>query len=131
MCGVVDHATLGQESAANTTDSLMTPSAREDYAEIREAVRKLCAGFPGEYWRRLDREMAYPTAFVQALTASGYLSILIPEHFGGAGLLPSLHRINSRAPACTCVCKAAKGRATTLSRLTSCSGQAMRAAASE
>jgi alkylation response protein AidB-like acyl-CoA dehydrogenase len=58
----------------------------EAYTEIREAVAKLCAGFPGAYWRALDREMAYPTAFVNALTESGYLSVLIPEAYGGSGL---------------------------------------------
>ncbi|QEE40082.1 MULTISPECIES: acyl-CoA dehydrogenase family protein [unclassified Methylobacterium] len=58
----------------------------EAYTEIREAVAKLCAGFPGPYWRALDREMAYPTAFVTALTESGYLSVLIPEEYGGSGL---------------------------------------------
>ena len=58
----------------------------EPYTEIREAVAKLCAGFPGPYWRALDREMAYPTAFVNALTESGYLSVLIPEEYGGSGL---------------------------------------------
>ena len=58
----------------------------EAYTEIREAVAKLCAGFPGPYWRELDREMTYPTAFVNALTESGYLSVLIPEEYGGAGL---------------------------------------------
>jgi alkylation response protein AidB-like acyl-CoA dehydrogenase len=60
--------------------------AREDYAEIRQEVAKLCAGFPGDYWQRLERESAYPEEFVQALTAAGYLSALIPEAFGGAGL---------------------------------------------
>ena len=58
----------------------------EDYADIRDAVAKLCAQFPGEYWRKLDREMAYPKAFVDALTEAGYLSVLIPEEYGGAGL---------------------------------------------
>ena len=58
----------------------------EAYTEIREAVAKLCARFPGSYWRALDREMAYPTAFVNALTESGYLSVLIPEAYGGSGL---------------------------------------------
>ncbi len=58
----------------------------ERYREIREAVAKLCAGFPGEYWRRLDETRAYPTEFVRALTASGYLAALIPEEYGGAGL---------------------------------------------
>src|SRR5438874_9691797 len=53
---------------------------------IREAVRALCARFPGEYWRRLDRERAYPTEFVAALTDAGYLAALIPEQHGGSGL---------------------------------------------
>ena len=59
---------------------------REDHADIRREVRKLCAGFPGEYWRKLDRDGAYPAAFVEALTGAGYLSVLIPEQYGGAGL---------------------------------------------
>ena len=49
------------------------------FPEIRESVRKLCAQFPGEYWRALDRERAYPTEFVQTLTRDGFLSVLIPE----------------------------------------------------
>ena len=57
-----------------------------NYAEIREEVGKLCARFPGEYWRKLDAERGYPTEFVQALTESGYLAALIPEEYGGAGL---------------------------------------------
>ena len=56
------------------------------YAEIREEVAKLCARFPGEYWRKLDETRDYPTAFVQALTESGYLAALIPEEYGGVGL---------------------------------------------
>ena len=51
---------------------------RDDYADIRESVRALCARFPNEYWRDLDRERAYPTAFVNALTEAGYLAALIP-----------------------------------------------------
>ncbi|MBU2090310.1 MAG: acyl-CoA dehydrogenase family protein, partial [Alphaproteobacteria bacterium] len=58
----------------------------ESFPEIRDAVRQLCAGFPGEYWRETDRERAYPTAFVKALTEAGYLSVLIPEEYGGSGL---------------------------------------------
>ena len=58
----------------------------ETYPEIREGVVKLCARFSGSHWRALDREMAYPTEFVNALTASGWLSILIPEEYGGSGL---------------------------------------------
>lgn len=62
----------------------LTPET--DHAEIRDAVRKLCEGFPGEYWRKLDRDMAYPAEFVAALTNSGFLAALIPEEHGGAGL---------------------------------------------
>ena len=64
----------------------MAAQSAEDYSDIREAVAKLCARFPGEYWRELDRRMAYPAQFVQALTEAGYLFILIPEAYGGAGL---------------------------------------------
>ena len=57
-----------------------------DWPEIRDAVEKLCERSPGEYWRTLDRERTYPTEFVAALTDAGYLSILVPEEFGGSGL---------------------------------------------
>ncbi|MDB5485487.1 MAG: acyl-CoA dehydrogenase [Tardiphaga sp.] len=58
----------------------------DEFADIRDSVAKLCAQFPGEYWRKLDREMAYPSDFVNALTQAGYLSVLIPEEYGGSGL---------------------------------------------
>jgi len=58
----------------------------DDHTEIREAVAKLCARFPGEYWREMDRVRGYPTEFVTALTEAGYLSVLIPEEYGGSGL---------------------------------------------
>jgi len=57
-----------------------------DLAPIRDAVRALCADFPGEYWRALDRERAYPEKFVAALTKAGFLAALIPEEYGGSGL---------------------------------------------
>ncbi|HZP88547.1 MAG TPA: acyl-CoA dehydrogenase family protein [Burkholderiales bacterium] len=57
-----------------------------DFPEVREAVARLCGEYPGEYWRACDREHRYPTEFVDALTRSGYLSVLIPEQYGGAGL---------------------------------------------
>ena len=57
-----------------------------ELAPIREAVRALCADFPGEYWRALDRERAYPDEFVAALTEAGFLAALIPEEYGGSGL---------------------------------------------
>jgi alkylation response protein AidB-like acyl-CoA dehydrogenase len=80
----------------------------DPHAEIREEVGKLCARFPGEYWRQVDRDRAYPTAFVTALTEAGYLGALIPEEFGGAGLplsaaaaiLEEIHRSGGNAGAC-------------------------------
>jgi acyl-CoA dehydrogenase len=60
--------------------------ASDELAQIRESVRALCARFPGEYWRTLDRERAYPTEFVGALTDAGFLAALIPEEYGGSGL---------------------------------------------
>ena len=57
-----------------------------NYSDIRESVARLCEAFPGEYWRALDREMAYPAAFVKALGEAGYLAALIPEEYGGSGL---------------------------------------------
>ena len=58
----------------------------EDFPEIRESVRRICADYPGAYWRQLDEESAYPSAFVQAMTDAGFLAALIPEEYGGAGL---------------------------------------------
>src|SRR5467141_5226862 len=60
--------------------------AQDDLAQIRESVRALCAKFPGEYWRALDRERGYPAEFVAALTKAGFLAALIPEDYGGSGL---------------------------------------------
>jgi len=58
----------------------------ERHDDIREAVRRLCAEFPGPYWQALDRERTYPTEFVAELTRQGWLGVLIPEEYGGAGL---------------------------------------------
>ena len=58
----------------------------ETYPEIRESVRKLCANFPGEYWRQLDEAKEYPSEFVNSLSEAGFLSITIPEQYGGSGL---------------------------------------------
>jgi acyl-CoA dehydrogenase len=56
------------------------------HTDVRDAVARLCADFPGEYWREKDREKQYPSEFVEALTEGGYLSVLIPEEYGGAGM---------------------------------------------
>jgi len=61
-------------------------AADEGLDQIRASVRALCANFPGEYWRALDRDRAYPEKFVAALTKAGFLAALIPEEYGGSGL---------------------------------------------
>ncbi|NNC71795.1 MAG: acyl-CoA/acyl-ACP dehydrogenase [Sphingomonadaceae bacterium] len=58
----------------------------QDYSDIREEVAKLCADFPGDYWRAKDKHRDYPGEFVDALTKAGYLAVLIPEKYGGSGL---------------------------------------------
>jgi len=80
----------------------------ESFPEIRAAVRRICAGFPGSYWQELDRERRYPTDFVQMLTGEGFLSVLIPEEYGGSGLglsaatavLEEIHRSGCNGGAC-------------------------------
>ena len=57
-----------------------------DHADIREAVQALCATFPPEYHRKIDEQRGYPEAFVKALTEAGWLAVMIPEEYGGAGL---------------------------------------------
>lgn len=80
----------------------------DQHQDIRDAVARLCATFPGSYWQALDRDRAYPEAFVAALTEAGYLAALIPEDHGGAGLplsaaaaiLEEIHRSGGSAGAC-------------------------------
>ena len=60
--------------------------ATDRFQDIREAIRDLCAGFPPEYFRRIDEERGYPEAFVDALTKAGWLAALIPQEYGGSGL---------------------------------------------
>ena len=58
----------------------------EDHPEIREGVRRICADFPGAYWKELDEREAYPAEWVKAMSGAGFLAALIPEEYGGAGL---------------------------------------------
>ena len=58
----------------------------DDYQDIRDAVRALCAEFPDEYHRKVDEARGYPEEFVEALTKAGWMAALIPEEFGGSGL---------------------------------------------
>lgn len=91
----------------NTDQALDIPLGN-DYPEIREGIRRICANFPGSYWQDLDERRAYPDAFVKALTEAGYLSVLIPEEYGGAGLplraasviLEEIHASGCNAGAC-------------------------------
>jgi acyl-CoA dehydrogenase len=59
---------------------------QETYADIRDAVRALCAEFPGEYFRKIDEARVYPEKFVDALTNAGWMAALIPQEYGGSGL---------------------------------------------
>src|SRR5712671_6631568 len=67
-------------------DEPVTVALGEDYPELRESVRKICEKYPGAYWRKLEGEQAYPTEFIEELTAAGFLAALIPEEYGGSGL---------------------------------------------
>jgi acyl-CoA dehydrogenase len=60
--------------------------ARDNFPELRDAVRALCTKFDSAYWQQVDEKRAYPEAFVNALTEAGWMSALIPEEYGGSGL---------------------------------------------
>ncbi len=89
------------------TDDLQQPQ-NQTFQDIRDGIAQLCAGFPGEYWRDKDRQRAYPTEFVKALTEAGYLAALIPEEYGGSGLglaeaaaiLEEIHKSGGNGGAC-------------------------------
>ena len=70
---------MSSSPAATATDPQLLEA-------LRDTVRALCRDFPGSYWRGLDREKAYPTDFVRAMTRAGLLGVLIPEEYGGSGL---------------------------------------------
>ena len=86
----------------------MAADADESLSEIRAAVRRLCEGFPGQFWQQHDRDRTYPTEFVRALTTAGFLSVLIPKKYGGSGLgltaatavLEEIHRSGCNGGAC-------------------------------
>jgi acyl-CoA dehydrogenase len=93
-------------------DERTSPTVQIDldvsYPEIRELVRKICAKFPGDYWRKLEETQGYPTQFVGALTEAGLLGSLIPEEYGGLGMplgaasatLEEIHAAGCNAGAC-------------------------------
>lgn len=86
----------------------MSDELSPTYPEIRDSIKRLCSDFPGEYWQKLDRERVYPKEFVSALTEAGFLSVLIPEEYGGSGLglgaatavLEEIHRSGCNGGAC-------------------------------
>ena len=78
-------STSSSASAERPFDRPSLFASGEDETEVREAIRKLCAQFPNEYWRKLDKESAYPTDFVRALGEAGFLHALIPTEYGGSG----------------------------------------------
>jgi len=86
----------------------IAPATNEVIDEIRRSVAALCEKFPGEYWREQDRERAYPTEFVKALTDAGFLAVLVPEEYGGSGLpisaaaavLEEIHKSGCNGGAC-------------------------------
>ena len=91
----------------NESNDLTMPLA-SPWGDIRDGVSKICAGFPNEYWLKLDHEDRYPSEFVTALTEAGYLAALIPEEYGGSGLplsaagavLETIHETGCNAAAC-------------------------------
>jgi alkylation response protein AidB-like acyl-CoA dehydrogenase len=91
-----------------TAAKTYTRAVNADHTEIREAVARLCAKFPGEYWRTLDRARSYPREFVAALNEAGFLAVLIPEEYGGGGLglgaacavLEEIHKSGGNGGAC-------------------------------
>src|SRR5471030_3359634 len=93
--------------AATRLEDVRVPLG-EDFPEIRESVRRICANFPGAYWRELEAREAYPSEFVKALTEAGFLAALIPEEYGGSGLtlieacaiLEEVHACGGNGAAC-------------------------------
>ena len=86
----------------------MNDTDQQSFPDVREAVRRLCSEFPGSYWQALDRQRTYPTEFVETLTRGGFLSVLIPDEYGGSGLglgaatavLEEIHRSGCNGGAC-------------------------------
>ncbi|HYB09939.1 MAG TPA: acyl-CoA dehydrogenase family protein [Alphaproteobacteria bacterium] len=101
-------ATSDEVELVGPPTSAPAPASLEEIAQVRDAVAALCADYPGEYWRALDRDRAYPTAFVRALTEAGFLATLIPEAYGGSGLgmtaaatiMETIHRNGCNGAAC-------------------------------
>ena len=93
---------------ADLSDSEARATGEDEVQEIRRSVAALCGKFPGKYWREKDRERAYPAEFVKALSEAGFLAVLIPEQYGGAGLgiraaaaiMEEIHKSGCNGAAC-------------------------------
>jgi acyl-CoA dehydrogenase len=93
---------------STVSDELIQVPFGNDYPEIREAIRAICAKYPGSYWRALEDKKEYAEEFVNELTKGGWLAALIPEEYGGAGLplragaviLEEIHASGCNAAAC-------------------------------
>ncbi len=80
----------------------------QQYIDIRQGVRDVCRAFDSAYWQKVEEAVAYPEAFVQALTSAGWLAALIPEEFGGSGvslaeasvILEEINRSGANSGAC-------------------------------
>ena len=86
----------------------MKKNFNNDWNDIKRGIEAVCNKFPDSYWQNLDNSRSYPTEFVDTLTKSGYLNVLIPEKYGGAGLplraasviLEGIHRCGANGAAC-------------------------------
>jgi acyl-CoA dehydrogenase len=91
VAGLTRRPSLGSVRASRTNGGRMMSDETfvalgEDYPELRNSVRRICAQYPGTYWSGLEDKEAYPTEFVDELTRAGFLGALIPEEYGGSGL---------------------------------------------
>jgi acyl-CoA dehydrogenase len=87
---------------------VVSTERQERYAEIRDALRQLCSHYPDAYFRKIDEQRGYPEAFIKALTEAGWLSVMIPQEYGGSGLglaeasvvMEEINRCGGNAGAC-------------------------------
>ena len=90
-----------------TSSRLLTLNGEDEYNDVRKSIKSLCSHFPGKYWQKLEKDEQYPSDFVKAMQDSGFLSVLIPQEYGGSGLglkaatvvLEEIHRSGCNASA--------------------------------
>jgi len=101
---------MNTTATASLNNDAVSMEIGEDYADIRESVRRVCTNFPNEYWAKQDEAEAYPIEFINALTQAGFLAALIPEEYGGTGL-PLRAAAVIMEEICASGCHAAAGHA--------------------